>query len=306
MALGIGAGDEVITPAFSFFASAGCIARVGATPVFADIERDGFNIDPLQVEQLINPNTKAVIAVHLFGRAANLDTLKAICEAHKIDLIEDVAQSFGTRVEKEAEQTIAAGTCGTAGCFSFFPTKNLGGLGDGGLVTTQSDTFAEKLRVFRAHGAKPKYYHPHIGGNFRLDALQAACLDVKLAHVDRMLEQRATIARHYQIALSAQPTLRDKIVLPKEEIGRTWNQYTIRVPNHRDQIIGELKIKGIGTAVYYPEPLHRQPCFRNNEAYCAQADRASQECLSLPMGAHINPENVARVADAIGSSPLWS
>jgi len=255
MAAGVGPGDEVITSAYSFFATAGTVARLGATPVFVDIERDSFNIDVRAVASKITAKTKALLPVHLYGRCATLDPLLVLARERKIALIEDAAQAIGSA----DGQGRSAGAVGTMGCFYFFPTKNLGGFGDGGLVTTNDAALAESLRVLRMHGMKPKYHHSVVGGNFRLDALQAAVLRVKLKHLPAWTAGRRANAQRYRSLFGA-VGLGTKVVSPSDVPGHIYNQFVIRVEN-RDRLQAHLTEQGIGTEVYYPVPLHLQKCF---------------------------------------------
>jgi dTDP-4-amino-4,6-dideoxygalactose transaminase len=281
MALGIGRGDEVITPDFSFFATAGCVARLGATPVFADVDALTLTLDPAAVARAITPRTRAVIPVHLYGLCADMDPLNALAAAHGLAVIEDAAQGLGSTYNGRA-----AGTLATAGCFSFFPTKNLGAFGDGGLVTTNDDVLAERVRLLRNHGASPKYHHREIGGNFRLDALQAAVLGVKLPHLDRWNSSRRDNAASYRDLLTG-AGLAGRVVLPVEPPGRrhTYHQYVVRVPE-RDAVRQALAANGVGTEVYYPVPFHRQACFadasRDVGAY-PNSEAAAADVLALPI-----------------------
>jgi dTDP-4-amino-4,6-dideoxygalactose transaminase len=306
MALGIGPGDEVICPTFTFFATAGCIARVGATPVFADIDPITFNLDPANAVRRITPRTKAIIPVHLFGQSAEMEPLLALAGERKLAVIEDAAQSLGARHHGRA-----CGTMGDAGAFSFFPSKNLGGFGDGGLVATNRDVLAEKIRLLRTHGAKPKYYHKLIGGNFRLDALQCALLRVKLPHLTAYSEARGSNAAHYAeklgriagVALAGTPAaVASRLVLPVAlpQNDHIWNQFTLRVPGpgRRDALKQHLGARGIGCEIYYPVPLHRQECFAHlPRVSLPVAERLAHEVLSLPIFPELSePEQQAVVA----------
>lgn len=293
MALGIGPGDEVITTPFTFFATAGCIDRVGARPIFVDIEPDTFNIDPAKVKGAITERTRAIIPVHLFGQSCDMHALKAIAQEHDLTIIEDAAQALGTTYRGES-----IGGLGTYGCFSFFPSKNLGGVGDGGLVTTNDAEHAEALRVIRGHGAKPKYFHHRVGGNFRLDTIQAAALRVKLPHLKRFTEGRRTNARLYD-RLFAEAALGSALTCPAcEDEGHVYNQYVIRTPQ-RDALQAHLKSAGIATAIYYPLPLHRQACFASlgyEDGSLPESELASREVLALPIFGELGQEGVERVA----------
>jgi len=282
MALNIGCGDEVIVPSFTFFATASAVWRVGARIVFADIDPQTFNIDPKHVESLITSRTKAVIPVHLYGRCADLTALGQITARHRITLIEDAAQSIGA-----AHEGRPAGTHGAIGCFSFYPTKNLGGCGDGGLLTANDDQLADQLRLFAAHGMRPRYYHQVVGINSRLDTFQAAALCVKLRHLDDWTRQRQINAARYE-ELFAAARLQGQITTPDDDDRgfHVWNQYTIRVhQGRRDTLRQALQQAGVGTEVYYPLPLHRQACFASlgyREGSLPATERAAEEVLSLP------------------------
>lgn len=303
MALDLGPDDEVICPSFSFFATAGAVARVGATPVFADIDPTDFNLDPESVAQLITPKTKAIIPVHLFGQSAPMGPLMALAREHGLKVIEDAAQAFGA-----AYQGQAVGGIGDFGCFSFFPSKNLGGFGDGGLLTTNDDALAEKARVLRVHGSKPKYYHSLIGGNFRLDALQAALLAVKLPHHCQYSQARAENAAYYLEAL-ADLAAPDRLILPESLPGNThiWNQFTVRLPSpppakelRRDALKSYLSEHKIGAEIYYPVPFHRQECFMHLPAGpLPESDSAASEVLSIPVYPELRREQLDAVAAAI-------
>jgi dTDP-4-amino-4,6-dideoxygalactose transaminase len=291
MALGIGPGDEVICPAFTFFATAGCIVRVGATPVFADVDPRNFNLDPDHVKARLTPRTKAVMPVHLFGQSAELRPLMAIAAAHGLAVIEDTAQGLSARHEDKA-----CGTWGDIGTYSFFPSKNLGGFGDGGLVTTQRDDLGEKMRLLRTHGAQPKYYHKLVGGNFRLDALQCALLRVKLPHLSAYSEARQRNAEFYGQHLAGLPG----VVLPgtAPHNRHIWNQYTLRVPGagRRDALRGHLPRRGIGHEIYYPLPLHQQECFAHlPKVSLPESERLAGEVLSIP----VFPELTATERDQV-------
>ena len=281
MALEIGPGDEVITTPFTFFATGGSIARVGATPVFIDIDPETYNIDPNLIEDAITDNTKAIMPVHLFGQMADMDPILAIAKKYELFVIEDSAQAIGSSYQSEDGNMYKAGTMGTVGCFSFFPSKNLGACGDGGIVTTQDPELAEKLRCMRTHGAQKKYFHDMVGGNFRLDPLQAAILLVKLPHLDAQHQGRRDNAAYYDANLS------DAIGKPvvAEKMTTIYNQYTIRTAN-RDAIQKALNEAKIGNAVYYPVPLHLQNCFANlgySEGDLPHAELATKEVVSIPV-----------------------
>lgn len=297
MALGVGPGDEVITTPFSFFATAGSIARLGATPVFVDIEADTFNLDVSKVERAITPKTKAIMPVHLFGQACDMAALQALAAAHGLPIVEDAAQAIGSRHDLGP-----VGKLGVFGCFSFFPSKNLGAFGDGGLVTTEDDARAEHLRVLRAHGSKPKYFHAHIGGNFRIDALQAAILRVKLPHLARWTEQRQQNAARYDrwFADAGLPT--SLLATPvRRAANHIYNQYTLRTP-HRDALRKHLEEQKIGCEIYYPLCLHLQKCFDYlgyREGALPVAERASKEAISIPIYSELAEAQQRRVVDTV-------
>lgn len=299
MALGIGPGDEVITPTFSFFATAGCAARLGATPVFVDIDPATFNVDVDAVRRSITARTRAVIPVHLFGQCAEMDPLMAVAAEHGIPIIEDAAQALGALYRGRQ-----AGTIGAVGCFSFFPSKNLGAFGDGGLVTTDDGRLAARIRRLRNHGAEPKYFHREIGGNFRLDALQAAVLRVKLPHLQAWHDGRRANAARYR-ELFAQTGTPGSITLPVEAPERThiFNQFVVRVAGgRRDELRAYLGQHGVGTEVYYPVPFHRQECFAHlapvGQAF-PHADRAAAEVLALPIYPELSAAQQAHVVQTI-------
>ncbi|MEM6910848.1 MAG: DegT/DnrJ/EryC1/StrS family aminotransferase [Verrucomicrobiota bacterium] len=308
MALDIGPGDEVICPAFTFFSTAGCVARLGATPVFADVSPESFNVTAASLRPHFTERTKAVIPVHLFGQACSMREIVALCREHEVALIEDAAQAIGATFEGQQ-----VGGFGDLGAFSFFPTKNLGGFGDGGLVTTNDGDLAARLRRLRLHGMEPKYYHQEIGGNFRLDPLQAAVLRVKLGSLDDYTERRKTNANFYHKNLSHSATSRppsriqghensivreeDAIILPSVHPGCTpvWNQFTIRIPGKgkRDQLREFLTGRGIGCEVYYPVPLHQQECFRGASlpgVSLPASEQVAREVLSLPIFPELTEE----------------
>lgn len=297
MALDVGPDDEVIAPTFSFFATAGAIARLGAKPVFVDIEAHSFNIDVSQVEAKLTKRTKAIIPVDLFGQTCDLDRLLPLAAAHGIPVIEDAAQALGA-----ASALHRAGVDTAFGCYSFFPSKNLGALGDAGLLTVRDDALAKRARILRAHGAEPKYHHALIGGNFRLDALQAAFLRVKLPYLDRWTEARRQNARLYN-QLFAQANLDSALLQTPAQVfeGHVYNQYVIRTPR-RDELQSALRAQGIGSEVYYPVPLHLQACF----AYLGErlgahpvAERAAKEVLALPIYAELGAAKIERVVSAV-------
>lgn len=297
MALGIGPGDEVIVPAFTFFATAGSVARTGATPVFADIKPDSYNLDPADVERKITSRTRAVIPVHLYGQAADMDEIMTLAKERDIKVVEDAAQAFGA-----AYKGRRVGALGDMACFSFFPSKNLGGAGDGGMVVTADAGLAEAVRVLRVHGSKPKYYHHRLGINSRLDEIQAAILRVKLRHLEGWNAGRRQVAAWYREALSGNAESAG-LTLPVEDADRLhiYHQYTVRVPE-RDKIQGILKEKGIATAIYYPLPLHLQPVFKSlgyEPGSLPVAERACREVVSLPIDPGLTAAQVKTVANTL-------
>ncbi|MBK6879168.1 MAG: DegT/DnrJ/EryC1/StrS family aminotransferase [Elusimicrobia bacterium] len=300
MVLGVGPGDEVVTTPYTFFATAGAIARVGAKPVFVDIDPRSFNIDAAKAAAAITPRTKAVLPVHLYGQAADMDALRSLAEARKIPLIEDAAQSIGVDLGGGLAGQ-QAGAAGAFGCFSFFPSKNLGAFGDAGLVTTQDDALAEKLKIFRVHGSKPKYYHKWVGGNFRIDALQAAILSVKLPHLPAWTSARRENAARYRKLFAAAGLERKGVVLPPEVRPHIYNQFVIRAPR-RDALIEHLKSKDIWTEVYYPVPLHLQECFAylgHRPGDFPESERAARETLALPIYPGLTEAQQAYVVETI-------
>lgn len=289
MALGIGPGDEVITTPFTFFATVGSIMRLGATPVFADIDPDTFNIDPEQIRKAVTANTKAILPVHLFGQAAEMDPILEIAQEHGIPVVEDAAQAIGAEYRGRR-----AGSMGTLGCFSFFPSKNLGAFGDGGMITTDNDELAEKIRIIRNQGAKPKYFHKIVGGNFRLDAIQAAILRVKLRHLDSWTEKRIQNAAYYTKGLQDAGLVADgKVIPPKIVQSRhIFNQYVIRVKN-RDGLKAHLKENGIDTEIYYPKAMHLQECMKHLAApSLPESEAAADEVLALPIYPELGTEHL--------------
>lgn len=297
MSLDIGSGDEVITTPFTFFATGGCIARVGATPVFVDIEADTFNIDAAQVAAAITDRTRAIMPVHLFGQACDMEDLLAVAKKHDLPVIEDAAQAIGT---KSAIGPV--GALGAYGCFSFFPSKNLGGFGDAGLVTTGDATLADKACVIRAHGSKPKYYHRVVGGNFRIDALQAALLRVKLRELEAWTAQRRANADRYDAAFASANLPKSLLETPARRFeGHIYNQYVIRT-SKRDALQARLQAEKISTAIYYPVPLHRQECFAGlgyREGSLPVSEQASAEVLALPIFAGLGEARQQRIIDTI-------
>jgi dTDP-4-amino-4,6-dideoxygalactose transaminase len=296
MAIGVGPGDEVITTSYSFFSTAGVIARLGARPVFVDIDRRSFNLDPSQVSGKVTRRTKAIMPVHLFGRCAQMDPILEVAKKHDVYVIEDAAQAIGA---KDAAGR-SAGALGQVGCFSFFPSKNLGAFGDGGMVITENEKLAETLRVLRVHGGKPKYYHQIVGGNFRLDALQAAVLGVKLRYLSTWTEARRQNAKRYR-ALFGQAGLLDRVTFPEDTPGHIYNQFVPRFPD-RDRLQACLHEKAVETEVYYPVPLHLQKCFCDlgyREGDFPQAEAAARESLALPVYPEITEDQQQYVVTQI-------
>src|SRR5437763_16181432 len=301
MVLGVGAGDEVIVPAYSFFATAGVVDRLGAVPVFVDIDLADYNIDPTLIEARITPRTKAIMPVHLYGQCAAMDEINAIAARHGIPVIEDAAQAVGAEYDGRR-----AGALALLGCFSFFPSKNLGAFGDAGAVTTDDAALKEKLVDFRVHGMRPKYFHRYVGGNFRIDALQAAILHVKLPHLDSWSGGRRRNAKRYD-ELFAEAKLGARVVLPREMPGRhhVFNQYVIRFADGRetrDRVMDHLKRNGIGCEVYYPLTLPQQECFA--EVPCAgdpypNSDAAAAQTLAIPIFPELTEDQQAEVVQGI-------
>jgi len=329
-ALGIGSGDGVIVPSFTFFATAGVVHNLGAIPIFADIDPRTFNIDPASVRDILespypnnptnptnstNPTNpidsiRAIIPVHLYGQPADMNEIIAIAREYGLYVIEDAAQAIGATYrttnpnqpnEPNKPNELPSGTIGHLGCFSFYPTKNLGGYGDGGMIVTSDDGLAERLRLLRVHGAKPKYYHRLVGTNSRLDAIQAAILSVKLKHLDDWSRARSELADRYDDALKGI----EGVVTPYRAPGRShiFHQYTIRVlDDRRDELRDHLKKEGIGTMIYYPLPLHLQGCFADlgySEGDLPESERASREVLSLPIFPELKNEEIDRLLESI-------
>ena len=306
MALDIGPGDEVLCPSFTFFATAGSVSRTGATPVFVDSLDDDFNLDLEDAARRVTDKTKAIIPVHLFGQAADMDAVQRLASAHDLMVLEDAAQSMGTQFGEKK-----AGTIGDLCAFSFFPSKNLGGFGDGGMITTNDDALAERVRILRVHGGAPKYYHKAIGGNFRLDPLQAALLRAKLGHLPVYIAKRRANAATYLERLSESTPVREgRLLLPSEMSGRThtWNQFTLRVTNgKRDALMEHLAANQIGSAIYYPVPLHRQECFSNLagvEARLPICEKMADEVLSIPIYPELSTEQIDHVINTIANAPI--
>ena len=295
MALGIGPGDAVLVPTFTFFSSVSCITRLGATPIFVDIDPDSYLLDTKRAQALLehrspksHPLIKAILPVHLFGQCCGMDELLKLAANYKLQIVEDVAQAFGSKIKLGKTEKKAAGTIGDLGCFSFFPTKSLGGFGDGGLVATNDQSLADKIRKFRVHGQGAKYFHETIGINSRLDALQAAILQVKLRYLDQWCEKRIQHARYYKELFSSSGLMkRKRIFLPASgsERSHIYNYYVIRA-ERRDELKQHLAERGIQTLVYYPLPLHLQPCFEHlgyHKGDLPISEIVSTQALAIPM-----------------------
>lgn len=301
MALKVGAGDEVIVPSFTFFASVSCVTRLGATPVFVDIRPDTFNLDADRLAEHISPRTKAIIPVHLFGQCAQIDRICQLAGEHHLPVVEDAAQAIGA-----AYHSRPAGSWGEVGCLSFYPTKNLGGMGDGGMMTCGDPGLADRLRLLASHGMRPRYHHQVVGINSRLDSFQAAVLRIKLKHLDAAIEARqANAARYHRLLSDAALVDDDALSLPSQDPAafHVWNQYAVRVAaGRRDALRLHLSHQGIGTEIYYPIPLHRQPCFRSlpsAQAALPETEAAAAEVLNLPIYPELRPEEQVRVVEAI-------
>ena len=297
MAAGVGPGDEVITSPFTFFATAGVIARLGARPVFVDIDAETFNLAADQIENKLSRSSKAILPVHLFGRCADMEAINEIAGKRGLCVIEDAAQSIGAA----GPGGRSAGTIGDIGCFSFFPSKNLGAFGDAGMVVTHNARLAETLRVLRVHGGKPKYHHRQIGGNFRLDALQAAVVRVKLRYLPLWTAARRQNARRYR-ELFAHAGLTSRVVLPQDVAGHIYNQFVIRCAD-RDALQAFLREREIDTEIYYPVPLHLQECFASlgyKTGDFPHAEAAAKEVLALPIYPELSEEQQKYVVDSVG------
>ena len=297
MAMGVNAGDEVITVPFTFFATAGAISRLGAKPVFVDIQPKTFNIAPSLTEKAITPRTKAIIPVHLFGQCADMAAINEIARRKNVKVIEDACQAIGA-----AQQGKRAGVLGDTGCFSFFPTKNLGGFGDGGIITTNDKALADSVAMLRVHGSQVRYLHEAVGINSRLDALQAAVLQIKLKYLDQWTEGRRRNAERYQ-RLFTQTNLVERVTLPPTAPGNfhVYNQYTVRV-QQRDELRNFLKDKGIGSEVYYPLPMHLQQCYRDlgyQKGAFPLSEQASEEVMSIPIYAELTEAQQVYVVEMI-------
>lgn len=326
MAEDIGPGDEVITTPYTFFATAGAIVRTGARPVFVDVQPDTYNIAPDLIEEQVTPKTRAIIPVHLYGQCADMDPILEIAKKRDLVVIEDAAQAIGSEYVSpipSPSKICRAGSMGDYGCFSFFPSKNLGGFGDGGMVVTNDPDRAERLKTLRVHGSKPKYYHSFVGGNFRLDAIQAAVLSVKLRHLDTWTAKRRENAARYDEAFKSSGLV-DKgfVALPKSvwreaftehfavqsskgislsSHDHIYNQYVINTP-HRDELKAHLLEKGIGTEIYYPVPLHLQACFSDlgySSGSFPVSEEAAERTLALPIYPELTSDQQAYVVDSI-------
>ncbi len=295
MALGIGPGDEVITAPFTFFATAGGISRVGAKPVFVDIDPDSFNIDPAKIEAAITDNTAAIMPVHLYGQPAAMDAINEIASRHNLAVIEDAAQAIDAAIGKRQ-----IGSLGTVGCFSFYPTKNLSGLGDGGAVTTDDDALFEKLKSLRVHGQTGVYEHQYIGGNFRLDAIQGAALSLKFNLLEDYTNARREIACRYHKELAETPL---KLPVAPDEVRHVFNQYTVRVPDgQRDALLKHCADWDIAARVFYPKPLHLQPCYQDlgyKSGDFPESEKACTEVLCLPIFPGLTEAQQQEVVTAI-------
>ena len=298
MALDVKAGDEVITTPFSFFATGACVARLGARPVFVDIDPNTYNIDPSRVADAITPRTKVIMPVHLYGQCADMEPLLEIGQRHGIPVVEDAAQAIGA-----TDNGRRAGSMGLIGCFSFYPTKNLGGAGDGGILTTSDDEVAARLRRLRTHGGSNEYEHEEIGINSRLDELQAAVLNVKLPSLDKWSDERARKAETYTKLLN-DADLRFPLITPSIRSGNRhiFHQYVVRVPGNRDALMEHLKNQGVGSKIYYPISLHLQKCFEYlgyKKGDLPQSEAAADETFALPCYPELTDEQQAYVVDRI-------
>ena len=301
MVIDIKPGDEVIVPAYSFFATAGVVSRLGARPVFVDIDLTDYNLDPARIEERITPRTKAIIPVHLFGQCAEMNEIQRVAKRHDLVVVEDAAQAVGSDYHGKR-----AGSIAEMGAFSFFPSKNLGAFGDAGAVTTNDDALAQKLIDYRVHGMRPKYYHHYVGGNFRIDALQAAILHVKLPHLETWHEGRRRNAETYR-ALFAEAKMGERVVLPTELPGRRhiYNQFVIRFTDGRetrDRVMNHLKGAGIGCEIYYPLTLPQQECFKDlpdaGERF-ANSETAAEQSLAIPIFPELTEAQMAEVVREI-------
>jgi len=297
MAAGIKEDDEVITTPFTFFATAGSISRLGAKPVFVDIEPDTFNIDTKQIEENITRKTRAILPVHLYGQCVDMDPVLDLAQKYNLVVIEDAAQAIGSEYKGRR-----AGSMGDYGCFSFFPTKNLGGFGDGGMVTMNSEELYEQVKILRVHGSHPKYYHKMIGGNFRLDAIQAAVVLAKLKYLDKWTEKRRANAQTYN-RLFKEMGITDSLTLPSEVIPHhVYNQYVIRVKDKRDELRSFLGENNISTEIYYPLPLHLQDCYLSlgyKKGNLPESEKAADETIALPIFPELTTDQLEYVVATI-------
>lgn len=307
MAIGLEPGDEVICPSFTFFATASAVDRLGGVPVFADIEPGTFNIDPQHVEALVTSKTKAIIPVHLFGQCADMDAIMAIANEHDLRVIEDCAQSIGASFNGQP-----CGAIGDIGCFSFYPTKNLGGFGDGGMLTTNDDELADRLRLLANHGMRPRYYHSEVGINSRLDSIQAAMLGVKMGQLDAISTGRRNNAANYD-RLFTESGLSNCISTPvcDQRSGHVWNQYTIRVEGQqsRDEVRAQMSERNVGTEIYYPVPLHQQECFQKlgyKTGDLPETEKAAECVLSIPIFPELQLAEQEYVVESLRSILLGS
>src|SRR5262245_925141 len=299
MALDVGAGSEVVTTPFTFFATAGSISRLGAKPVFVDIDPVTFNIDPAKIEAAVTPRTKAIMPVHLFGQCADMDRILAVAKKHKLAVIEDAAQAIGSEYKGRR-----AGSMGTVGCFSFFPSKNLGAVGDAGAVTCNDDALARRLIKLRGHGADVKYYHDEVGGNFRLDTIHAAVLSVKLKRLDQWTAARQANAAFYTRAIESDSVLRKVITPPPVVQSRhIFDQYVIRTKD-RDGLKDFLKLRQVGTEIYYPVSMHMQKCFADlgyGKGDFPHSEDAAQTTLALPIYPELTDAQKHQVIDSLAA-----
>jgi len=296
ISLGIGSGDEVISTPFTFFATTGCIARIGAKPVFVDIDPKTYNINPALIEKAITKKTKAIMPVHLYGQMADMDAIMAIAKKYNLAVIEDAAQSISSTYKAKK-----AGSIGTCGCFSFFPSKNLGGIGDGGMVVTNDEKLYQMVNIMRNHGSEPKYFHKYIGGNFRLDPIQAAALLVKLPYLNEWSQSRRNNAEYYNKKFAG-TAVKTPYISP--DCQTIYNQYMVQVPN-RDKLVEDLKKQNIGCEIYYPVPMHLQECFAYlgyKKGDFPEAEKAANNVLALP----IYPELTDAMKDAVAEAVLKS
>ncbi len=293
-ALGVTEGDEVITTPFTFFATAEAISHVGATPVFVDINASDFNISPAAIEAAITPRTKAIMPVHLYGNPANMNEIMELAKKHNLKVIEDCAQSFGAKHEE-----MFTGTIGDVGAYSFFPSKNLGAYGDGGMLVSNDDALAEQARMLRVHGSRKKYYNEVVGYNSRLDSIQAAILRVKLPHIVEYNNQRRNVAQRYNQMMENLPG----VITPTISDGHVFHQYTIRITNtNRDTVQKKLMEQGIGTMVYYPVPVHHLPIYAAQKISCPISEELTHQVLSLPIWPELEEATQLQVVSALKQS----